>query len=137
MTVTTSDPAEKLPALGTVENPAIFYDGANALLAYQVAPVDGGGSVVLACDDVFDLRILPLTVESLGEAELPARPWSITEITGSQRTAHWTHLSPRLWTLSFNDELIEIVFHNLSLADHVNDDRLPARVLAEFIASHP
>jgi hypothetical protein len=45
-------PEEVFPAIGTVENPAIFYDGRDLLLCYEVAPVDDGGTVILAFNDV-------------------------------------------------------------------------------------
>ncbi len=135
MTVTATVPAEKLPTLGTVENPAIFYDGANALLAYQVAPVEGGGTAVLAFEDVFDLRILPLTVESLGSHNVPARPYAITEVSGTTRTEKWQALAARFWTLSFNDELVEIVFRKVSPLEQKRDEPSPSRALAKVIAS--
>lgn len=135
MTVTFADPPEHLPKIGTVESAAVFYDGADALLAYEIAPVAGGGIAILAFDHVFDLRVLPLTVESLGQADLPASPYAITEVFGSPRTTKWTALAPRLWTLSFNDELIEIVFRKVELIDHAADNRPPSEVLAKLIAT--
>lgn len=133
--VTATDQSEKLPALGTVEPPAIFYDGADVLLAYQVAPAEGGGTAVLAFRHVFDLRILPLTVESLGGHDVPARPYAITEVSGTPRTEKWRALAPRLWTLSFNDELVDITFRTVAILARDEETAAPSRALSEVIAS--
>ena len=60
-----SVPAEQFPEIGTVENSAVFYDGENIFLCYQIAPVAGGGIAILKFADVIDFRISPMSVEGL------------------------------------------------------------------------
>ncbi|MDJ0640327.1 MAG: hypothetical protein QNJ20_15985 [Paracoccaceae bacterium] len=135
MNLSATDPVENLPEIGTVENPAFFYDGNDLFFAYQVAPVAGSGTVVLKFDFVLDVRTLPISVEALGDAEYPVRMYAITEIIGAERTARWTALSPRFWTISFNDELVEIVFRSVTLVARSTATERPDQALRRMLAT--
>jgi hypothetical protein len=110
-----SVPQEDFPGVGTVANPAVLYDGNDAFVCYEASVRAGGGNVVLKFGDVIDFRITPVTVEGLGECRYPVDPWSITEIIGGKETAEWKVLNPRLWLISFNDVMIEVLFETVSL----------------------
>ncbi len=103
-------PKEVFPRIGTVENPALFFDGDSLFLSYRVAPVDGDGTVVLRFSDVIHFEQNPVNVEGISAARYPASPWSFTEVIGSDRTSRWRALNPRFWTISFNDVMVEVVF---------------------------
>lgn len=126
-------PLERFPAIGTVESPALFYDGADILLCYQIAPVAGGGNALLAFTGVFDLRINPTNIQGLASSELPVKPWDFLEISNARRIQRWASLNPRLWTISFNDEMVEIVFKSVELVLQTQDQASPSACLRQFL----
>lgn len=79
------------------------------LLCYEVAPIDSG-IVILLFSNVFYFEKNTNNILGLGSSKYPVRPWSFTEVFASDRTERWKALSPRFWTISFNDMMVEIVF---------------------------
>ncbi|QRY68723.1 hypothetical protein JVX98_10760 [Ensifer sp. PDNC004] len=116
-----SIPPEAFPALGTVANPAVLYDGLSAFVCYEAAPSAGGGNVVLKFGEVIDFRISPMTVEGLRDCRYPIRPWEFNEVADSDEAAKWKVLSPRFWLISFTDVTIEVLFETVSL--ELQDER--------------
>jgi hypothetical protein len=126
-------PAERYPAIGTVENPAMLFDGRNLLLAYAIAPVDGGGCAILQFDDVFSFELSPMNIEGLGAATSPVSAWDITEVTGSALTGKWTPLKARFWTLSFNDSTVFVVFQALRDVQIMPNTSLPTDAINRYL----
>lgn len=128
-----SIPQEAFPALGTVANPAVLYDGLSAFVCYEAAPSAGGGNVVLKFGDVIDFRITPMNVDGLPECRYPIRPWAFNEVVDGDEAAKWKVLNPRFWLISFNDVTIEVLFETVSLELH--DERggpLPRTLMSAF-----
>jgi len=71
---------EAFPEIGTVENPAVFYDGRDAFVCYEASIRSGGGNVVLKFEDVIELRKTPINVEGLRECRYPVNPWAFNEV---------------------------------------------------------
>ncbi|MCA1440375.1 hypothetical protein I6F07_09145 [Ensifer sp. IC4062] len=113
-----SSPQEAFPELGTAANPAVLYDGNDAFVCYEASVRSGGGNVVLKFGDVIDFRIKPVNVEGLKECRYPVNPWAFNEVVGGEETARWKALNPRLWLISFNDVMIEVLFETVSLVSH-------------------
>ena len=133
MSITGSDPVEDFPVIGTVENPAVFYDGRNLFLCYQIAPISGGGNAVLKFQSVLEFHLKPLGADGVRNAEFPVRPWAITEIVGSDKTARKDgRPNPRFWTVSFNEETVEVVFETVELAFQSPAVALPQSTLLRF-----
>ena len=126
-------PPEQLPLIGTVENPALFHDGTNLFLSYEIAPAAGGGIAILRFSHVLHFEKNPVNVEGLAAARYPVSPWNITEITGSDRTARWSALRPRFWTISFNDVTVEVVFTGMRIAQRTTAAASPATALLDFL----
>ncbi|WP_174821685.1 hypothetical protein [Ruegeria lacuscaerulensis] len=136
MAVEGISPAVSFPEIGTVKSPAVFYDGRTVFLSYEIAPVSGGGVAILKFDDVIEFRIDPMNVEGLRAAEFPVKPWDFQEVTGSEKTERWKALKPRFWTISFNDETIEVVFKQVELIDRTHEATAPDAALMELLASN-
>ncbi|PRA88066.1 hypothetical protein CQ054_06690 [Ochrobactrum sp. MYb29] len=128
-------PPECLPEIGTIENPALFFDGYDLLLAYDIAPVSGGGVAILAFLRVFHFEKNPINVEGLQAARYPVSPWNFTEVTGSDRTERWRSLRPRFWTISFTDVTVEVVFSQVSKVYETRENVQPVIALRRFLAS--
>ncbi|NKL33780.1 hypothetical protein [Rhizobium indicum] len=110
-----SSPQEAYPQIGTVANPAVLYDGNDAFVCYEASARGGGYNVVLKFGEVIDFRITPMNVHGLRECRYPVNPWAFNEIIGGEETAKWKALNPRLWLISFNDVMIEVIFETVSL----------------------
>lgn len=106
---------EGFPELGTVDNPAVHFDGNDAFVCYEASARAGGGNVVLRFRNVIDFHITPLNVEGLKGCRYPIQPWAFNEILDSEEASQWKALSPRFWLISFNDLTIEILFNTVSL----------------------
>jgi hypothetical protein len=128
-------PQEDFPAIGTVENPAIFSDGSDLLLSYDIAPVAGGGVAILKFSDVIHFEQNPMNVKGLGHAKYPTKAWDFTEVYGSERTTKWKALSPRFWTISFNDVTVEIVFSKVKIVQETRQAVGPSAALVGFLAT--
>lgn len=130
---------EKFPSIGTVEDPALFRDcERNLFLCYQIAPIDGDGSVVLVFSDVVYFEENPNNVhEGLCRSPYPVRPWDFTEIYGSDRTDRWSsEFSPRrFWTISFNDWMVEIVFASVQKVHETRQLIAPDAALIAYLAT--
>ena len=126
-------PLEDFPGVGTVANPAVFFDGSDALISYEASPRAGGGNVVLKFVDVIDLKITPMNVEGLNACRYRVQPWSFNEIIGGEETAKWRAFNARLWLISFNDVMIEVVFETVSLVSHDKIYRSPHVALSSVI----
>lgn len=135
MSVTLADPEDSFPAIGTMDDPAFFSDGRDLLMGYKVAPVAGGGTCILRFSDVIDFRQLPDTVEGRRFSTYQYRPWQFTEVLGSERTGAFRALSPRLWTISFEDMTVEIVFRMVDMVERHSGETSPCEALTAFIAA--
>lgn len=110
-----STPQEVLPEVGTVANPAVLYDGTDVFVCYEASVRSGGGNVVLKFAEVIDFRVTPMNVEGLEECRYPVSPWAFNEVIGGEETTRWQALNPRLWLISFNDVMIEVLFETVSV----------------------
>lgn len=130
-------PQERFPRIGTVQNPAMFHDGEDLFLCYEIAPVDGGGIAVLQFVDAFFFEMNPNNILSLPQARYPAEAWKFTEVFGSDRTERWGSLSSRFWTISFNDVTAEVVFASVQLVHEGRGKATPTAALLDFLAARP
>ena len=76
---------------------------------------------MLKFDEVIDLRVTPMNVEGLNECRYPVRPWAHNEIFDCEETIRWKALKARLWLISFNDVMVEVIFETVSLVSHSSD----------------
>jgi hypothetical protein len=134
-------PQETFPQIGTAEGPAIFrHREAEMLLCYEIAPIDGGGYVILAFGDVVYFEQNPNNVpEGLGNSKYPVRAWDFTEVSGSDRTDRWSSefFHRRFWTISFNDWVVEIVFSSVRQAFESREPISPGAALLNYLATAP
>ncbi|OCI96433.1 hypothetical protein A6U86_34205 [Rhizobium sp. AC27/96] len=128
-----SSPQEAFPELGTVENPAVLYDGNDAFICYEASPRVGGGNVVIRFGQVIDFRIIPMNVEGLKGCRYPVNPWSFNEISQCEETSKWKALNPRFWLVSFNDVMVEVLFETVSLLSRDTERRPPHRTLIDAV----
>lgn len=126
-------PLEDFPGVGTVANPAVFFDGSDALVSYEASVRAGGGNVVLRFIDVIDIKITPMNVEGLNACRYRINPWAFNEIIGVEEVAKWSVLHARLWLISFNDLMIEVIFEAVTLVSHDNVYRSPHLALAGVV----
>ncbi|MEZ2221158.1 hypothetical protein [Rhizobium sp. RCC_161_2] len=118
MAAIVEEPREKFPEVGDVANPAIFFDGEDVFLCYQISPRGGGGNAVVKFGDVFEFQVKPMNVEGLGQCRYPVRPWSFNEIINAEEILRWRVLKPRFWMISFNDVMVEVLFESAALLLH-------------------
>lgn len=127
-------PQESFPQIGTVDDPAIFYEGRNLLVCYEVAPASDGGAVILKFSDVVFVEQNPNNVpEGLQNAKHPVKAWEFTEVSGSEHTERWP--TRRFWTISFNDMMVEIVFSNVRQVHRTHDSVSPGATLLDYLAT--
>lgn len=124
---------EDLPPIDTVRNPALFFDDYNLLLCYKVAPIGGGGVAIVEFEDVLHFERLPVNTRGLADWHLPANPWGFTEVEGAELTKNWAILKPRLWTISFNDLTLVVLFSSVRLVDLARTDCKPPAALARHL----
>ena len=110
-----TSPAEAFPEPGTVCNPAVFYDGSDAFVCYEACERAGAGNAVLKFGEVIDFRVTPMNVEGLEECRYPVKPWAFNEIFACEETIRWKMLGARLWLISFNDVMVEVIFETVAL----------------------
>jgi hypothetical protein len=110
-----TSPREAFPEPDTVCNPAVFYDGSDAFVCYEASERAGGGNVVLKFGEVIDFRVTPMNVEGLEKCRYPVEPWAFNEIFCCEETIRWKVLGARLWLISFNDVMVEVIFETVSL----------------------
>ncbi|AIC26255.1 hypothetical protein IE4771_CH01104 [Rhizobium etli bv. mimosae str. IE4771] len=122
-------PQEAFPELGTVANPAVLFDGNDAFICYEASVRAGGGNVVLKFGDVIDFRITPMNVEGLKACRYPVNPWTFNEVVGGEETTKWNALNPRLWLISFNDLMVEVLFETVSFISCDTERESPHRTL--------
>ncbi|MEF0944311.1 hypothetical protein [Rhizobium sp. BR 362] len=127
-------PQEAFPEIGTVENPAVFYDGNDALVCYEASIRSGGGNVVVKFGRITDFRITPVNIEGLRECRYPVNPWAFNEVIGGSEITRWRSLKPRLWLISFNDIMIEVLFETVALIGHDAEKVHPYRTLLNAIS---
>lgn len=128
-------PKEDFPAIGTIKNPAMFFDGSDLLLSYDIAPVVGGGIAVLRFSNVIHFEKNPVNVEGLRDAKYPTKAWDFTEIYDSDRTTRWKALSPRFWTISFNDVTVEIIFSEVQMIHETRHAETPPEALVRLLGA--
>lgn len=126
-------PEETFPSIGTVENPALFCDGYDLLVCYEIAPVSGGGNAILSFKDVFFFERNPNNVEGLRDSKYPVRAWNFTEVLGSDRTERWRPLERRFWTISFNDVTVEVVFSKVQQVHQSPEPVSPRVALLNYL----
>jgi hypothetical protein len=127
-------PQEVLPRIGTVDAPALFFDGRNLLLAYTIAPISGNGVAILKFWDIIHFECNPVNTRGLATHRYPASPWAFTEVVGSALTEEWQVLHPRFWTISFNDVTVEVLFSEMDIVDRNADGRHPPKALLSYIS---
>ncbi|UWR14617.1 hypothetical protein [Sulfitobacter sp. M368] len=138
MQTSTVQPRETLPRIGIVENPAIFSDGDDVLICYEIAPVDGGGNVILEFEGVFHFEQNSMNIRDLGKHQYPIEAWNISEILGSDRTERWRASKSRFWMIAFNDVTVEIVFQTIRIVLESRRKERPCEALKAFLrASGP
>ena len=135
MTVTSQRPPEELPPIGTVEVPVLFSDCEGLLIAYEIAPVGGGGSAILEFSGVGHFEHIPIGVEGLDRAPYPAKPWDFTEIFGSDRSDRGPILTARFWTMSFNDVTVAVVFETVRVACRDTETGDPDKALRAYLVN--
>lgn len=128
-------PQEVFPELGTVANPAVFYDGNNAFVCYEASVRAGGGNVVIKFSDVIDFRITPMNVDGLKDCRYPIKPWAFNEILDGEETSQWKVLDPRFWLISFRDVTIEILFDTVTLINHDAEGGSQHKTLINVLAN--
>ncbi|WP_104825522.1 hypothetical protein [Rhizobium sp. NXC24] len=109
------NPKEDFPEIGTVQNPAVFYDGRDASVCYEPSVRSEGGNVVLKFRGVIDFRITPVNIDGLRDCRYPVNPWAFNEVIGGAETARWHILKARLWIVTFNDLTIEVLFRTVEI----------------------
>jgi hypothetical protein len=129
-----SRPQEEFPSIGTIENPAMFFDGSDLLLSYDIAPVAGGGIAILKFSRVVHFGQIPVNVEGLRDARYPTTAWDFTEVYDSDRTTKWKALLPRFWTISFNDLTVEVVFSDVKIVHETRQVGRPSEALVRLIS---
>ncbi|OWV77665.1 hypothetical protein ATY77_29760 [Rhizobium sp. R634] len=132
-----SNPREAFPEIATSANPAVFFDGEDALLCYEAADRTGSSNVVLKFSGVIDIRITPMNVEGLAACRYPVKPWAFNEIVGGEETARWSALKPRLWLISFHDLMIEVIFVSVSFLSREQVREPPHKTLISFLRHDP
>lgn len=128
-------PQERFPRIGTVQNPALFFDGEDLFLSYEIAPMEGGGIAVVQFVDVYFFEMNPNNTRSLPQARYPAEAWRFTEVFGSDRTERWGVRKPRFWTISFNDVSVEVVFATVRLVHEGRGGAAPSAALMRFLGN--
>lgn len=128
-------PQEVLPQIGTVDAPALFSDGKDLLLAYDIAPISGGGTAILKFSQVIHFECNPVNTRGLATHRYPASPWAFTEVVGSDLTEEWRVLEPRFWTISFNDVTVEVLFSEVEIVDKNALGRRPPKALLSYISA--
>ncbi len=109
-------PIEGFPAIATIDDASFLFDGSRVWLTYQIAPKDGGGCAMMIFSDVIDFAMHPFNApEGLGRCKYPVHPWAFNEYSETEEQAFWKALKPRLFHISFNDRLIEILFKSVEL----------------------
>lgn len=112
----------------------MLYDGNDAFVCYEASMRSGGGNVVLKFGGVIDFRITPMNVDGLKECRYPVNPWTFNEVIGGEETVKWQALNPRLWLMSFNDVLIEVLFcETVSLISRDARGRAQHRTLIDVL----
>jgi len=131
---------DDFPTIGTIEDAAYAWVGRNLLLAYQIAPVDGGGCALVFFADAIDVSIFPLNVEGFSKnksgpyaPDFFIDPWQINEISGDDKTQYWKVLKHRRWIISFMDWTMDIVFADVELKEICNNTEMPDQLLIERI----
>lgn len=132
-------PPEDLPRIGTVRDPSLFFDEDELLLAYEIAPISGGGCAVVWFSGIIHFECNPLNVHGvgMGQETYPTEAWCFTEVLGSDRTEVWAALKPRFWTISFNDRTVEVLFERVELVQVNLSVSTPHEALLSYISSKP
>jgi hypothetical protein len=126
-------PEENFPAIGTVDNPALLFDGADLLLSYSIAPIAGGGVLILRFSDVIHFETNPINVEGMKDAKYPMKAWDFMEVWDCDRTIEWKILSARFWTISFNDVTVEVVFGDVEIVRETKQVTKPIEELVMYM----
>jgi hypothetical protein len=128
-----TSPQEAFPELGTVANPAVHFNANDVFICYEASERSGGGNVVLKFGDVIDFRITPMNVESLKACRYPVNPWTFNEVVGGEETTRWKALNQRLWLISFNDLMVEVLFETVSFIIRDTERDSPHRTLIRVL----
>ncbi|MGR9076323.1 hypothetical protein [Rhizobium leguminosarum] len=112
-----STPQEPFPEIGRVQNPAVFYDGQDALVCYEPSAGPKGGNVVLRFARVIDFRMTPVSIDGRRDSRYPVNPGTFSEVIGGAETARWHRFKARHWIITFNDVTIEVVFLTVEIID--------------------
>ncbi|MGL5010818.1 MAG: hypothetical protein ACRC6I_13130, partial [Paracoccaceae bacterium] len=74
-----------------------------------------------------------MNIEGLATSRYPVAAWDFTEVFGSDRTERWSVLAQRFWTISFNDETVEIVFGSVRKVAETREAISPKDALVGFL----
>lgn len=69
-----SKPGQTFPEFGTLEIPAVLYDGINVFLSYEEFFRLGGGKLALRFGNVINFRTTPENVGGLRRCTHPVHP---------------------------------------------------------------
>jgi hypothetical protein len=103
-------PKENLPLYDYVINPVAIFDGRDGLLCYSNAVPARGDITVVRFAEVISLKVLPIDSEYLRQYKYPLKHFAFNEIFGSDETKYWEVVEARLWAISFNDLIVEVMF---------------------------
>jgi hypothetical protein len=123
-----SIPQEAFPEIGRVQNPAVFYDGRDALVCYE-ASVHSKGYVVLRFGGVIDFRITPVSIDGQRDCSYPVNPGAFNEVIDGPETARWPRLKTRLWIITFNHVTIQALFRTVEIIGRDLDEGPEDRAL--------
>lgn len=133
MTIVGTGARENFPAIGTVRNPSLFYDGDDLFLCYQIAPLGGGGNAVIRFGAVIEFRNTPVNVDELRQHRYPAQCYAFNEISNAEETLRWNALEPKFWVISFHDMTVEVLFEDAALVLRTQDEMDPSITLLKFL----
>lgn len=128
-----SIPQEAFPEIGTIQNPAVFYDGQDALVCYEASKRSKGGNVVLKFGRVIDFRITPVTIDGLRDCKYPVNPGAFNEVIGGEETARWPRIKARLWVITFNHVTIEVLFRTVEIVGRLEEDEPQDKALLDTL----
>ncbi|OWV90401.1 hypothetical protein [Rhizobium sp. R693] len=111
-------PKEKLPLYDYIGNPIAIFDGSDGLLCYSNAGPTRGQITVVRFAEVISLKVLPVNSEYLSQYKYPLKHFAFNEIFGADETKPWEDVEARLWAMSFNDLVVEVMFMGAVTVDN-------------------
>jgi hypothetical protein len=103
-------PKENLPIYDYVSNPVAIFDGSDGLLCYRNIDLASRQMTVVRFAEVISLKVLPVNSEYLEQYKYPIKHFAFNEIFGAEETEIWQAAEARLWAISFDDLIVEVMF---------------------------